>query len=72
MPSTSDTVAAILAKACAIRRDTIEPAGHPVGDLGPDSLEIADAVFSHDRAFGVVPPIERCGQSAGARRALRG
>ncbi len=69
MPSTFDTVAEIIAEASDIPRDEIEPDSHLVDDLGLDSLEIADVIFSLDRAFGIVLPIERWNQDVSERGA---
>jgi acyl carrier protein len=59
MPSTFETVAAIIAETCDIPREKIMPESHAINDLGIDSLDFLDVAFAIDKAFGIKMPLEQ-------------
>ena len=58
MPSTFETVAAIISETSDIPIDTIKPESNTIDDLGIDSLDFLDIAFAVDKAFGIKIPLE--------------
>ena len=69
MPSTFETVAAIISETCDIPRDKITPDSHAINDLGIDSLDFLDVAFAIDKAFGIKMPLEQWTQEVNEGKA---
>ena len=58
MPSTFETVAAIISETSDIPTEEIKPDSNTIDDLGIDSLDFLDIAFAIDKAFGIKIPLE--------------
>ena len=57
MPSTFETVAAIISDTSDIPLEDITPESNAIEDLGIDSLDFLDIAFAVDKAFGIKIPL---------------
>lgn len=57
MPSTFETVAAIISDTSDIPLEEITPESNAIEDLGIDSLDFLDIAFAVDKAFGIKIPL---------------
>lgn len=58
MASTFETVAEIISEICDIPTNKISEDSHVTENLGIDSLNFLDAVFTIDQRFGITIPLE--------------
>lgn len=58
MPSTFETVAAIISETSDIPIESIKPESNAIDDLGIDSLDFLDIAFAVDKAYGIKIPLE--------------
>jgi len=58
MPSTFETIAAIISNTSDVPLETITPESHIMKDLAVDSLAFLDIAFEIDQKFNVQMPIE--------------
>lgn len=59
MPTTFEILAGIIAESCHVPLETITLDSDLLREIGIDSLDLLDAMFAIDEAFGVRVPIEQ-------------